>query len=186
MAMGGRMLRTKARLIFAVALGMMIATTMYGQSLTVTVVTTKSKVPLSAATSKVSLSAAHILYDSSKGYAMGSAFQEFPGLYVTDPVTPPESTKLKPDLVPWNELRSVEFTDWDSAYMKANITLASGSVREVFLWNPSSKDSFSPLGKFDLKITGTLIAKGKERNAEFDSWSARPLKSLELETPKKP
>ncbi len=178
------MLRTKAGLVLAVALGMLITMTMYGQSLTVTVVTTKSKVPLSAATSKVSLSSAHILCDSSKGYVMGSEFQEFAGLYVTDPVIPREGTSLKPDLVPWSELRSVEFTDWDSAYMKARITLASGSPREVFLWKPGNKDSFSPIGKFDLKITGINVVKGKDRNVEFDSWGARPLKSLELETSK--
>jgi hypothetical protein len=128
-------------------------------SLTVNVVTKKSK---------ASLSAAHLLWKSSQGYLMGNAYQDFSGLYVTDPVVPPEGINLKANLVTWEELRNVEFTDWccrvDSNVTKAKLTLTGGSVREVFVWIPGTNETFSPAIPESLQITGKLVLQGKERD----------------------
>ena len=45
--------------------------------------------------SSVALTDAAVLMSSSKGYLMGSSYQDFRGVYVTDPVIPPKGVDRK-------------------------------------------------------------------------------------------
>ena len=168
--------RSSGKLVLALVAGLVIAATARAQSLKVTVETTKSK---------VAVSAPKILVNSSKGYMIGSGDQDFGGLYVTDPVVPPEGVSLKPSLISWRSLSRVEFTNWDVKegdhhFVKAKITLTNGSSREVFAWNPSNGSSFYPLSS--IKLEGKMLVQGTEQEVMIEP--GRDLKSLEFEISK--
>src|ERR1035441_2337393 len=165
------------KFVLAAATVLMGGTTMSGQQLVVTVVTAKSKAVLSAAS---------VLVRSSAGYILGSEYQDFHGFYVTEPVIPPEGINLKTTLVNWKNLRKVEFTDWsvkegNRYFVKATLTLTSGSSRDVFVWQPSSGDSFTNLQSSSVKITGKMPVQGTEQDVEIKPGG--DLKSLEFVFP---
>lgn len=153
---------------------LLFASALSAQKLNITVITTESKTTLSAAS---------ILINSGHGYLIGSVFQNFRGIHVTDAAVPPKGFKLKSSIVNWNDLRQIEFVDWDvkegdQRFTKARITLAAGPTREVFLWNPGSNDSLYSLVWSDIKIVGKLNVKGSEQ--EVETVPGRTLKSLEF------
>lgn len=167
---------SSGKLVLALVAGLAIAATARAQPLKVTVETTKSK---------VALSAPKILLNSSRGYMLGSGDQDFGGLYVTDPVVPPEGVSLKPSLISWRSLRRIEFTNWDvkegnQRFVKVKLTLANGSSREVFAWTPSNSSSFYPLSPF--KLEGKMLVQGTEQEVTIEP--GRDLKSLEFEISK--
>jgi hypothetical protein len=125
---------------------------------------------------------------SSKGYILGGEYQDFGGIYVTEPVIPPEGFNLKTTLIRWEALRIVEFTDWNvkegqRRFVKATLTLTNGSARDVFVWVPAQgTDSFRSLTAGDAKIAGKLAVQGTEQ--EVTTTPGADLKSLAFEISK--
>ena len=120
-----------------------------------------------------------VLNRSSKGYIMGSSYQDFGGVYVTDPVAPPKGITIKKTLVNWKDLAKFEILDWahgENQDTKAILTFRDGKTREVYLFFPSSGESFSSWGS--ARVSGKLRIGDTVQDVEMDL--GRELKSIEI------
>lgn len=124
--------------------------------LTVSVVSDKGTTSVTDAT---------ILLSSMRGWASGRSDQNFGGLYVTDALIPPDGVELKPTLIPWKSIQSVEFIDWNLSIppnhrVKAKITMTKGSPREVFLWSPTNSQTFLSPYADHFRVNGRMSVGG--------------------------
>jgi|GEM_PF-3663826 hypothetical protein len=143
--------------------------------LSVTIVTDKTDNLVSDAEIMVNIGTGQRLFNG----AAPPSWQAQTGLFVTDPVVPPQGFKLQPTLVNWAAIKQVEFhacgkNEWN----RALLTMANGDSKEVFLWSPRWDGDFSILGASGLQVTGKLLVAGKVQDVEFHADWCRPLRLI--------
>lgn len=138
----------------------------------VTVVTDKGTTTITNASIKVK---------SSRGYILGSEYQNFGGLYVTDTIILSEGIELKRDFIRWNSLKEVEFLEWSAKIgsqkyvTKGKLTFQDGSSRMIFLWNPLNYDTYTQIYPSEFRVEGKLSVRGKDQDVQVRGIGIRRL-----------
>jgi hypothetical protein len=96
---------------------------------------------------------------------IGSAYQRFPGIYLTQAKEPPPGVEFKKELLNWSEIKRIEWTgaaDGKVAQCKVFFSikdkerakkLKSGS--DFFAWIPAQQ-GYHPLQRSRIKISGKM------------------------------
>jgi hypothetical protein len=108
---------------------------------------------------------------SARGYFGGNAFQHFDGVYVTEPVVPPEGVKLKKQLIPWRQIQKIAWGErqkGEEGYARVKLTDTEGKEKDVFLWIIQNEPYFSSLEPNDILITGKMQIGDKMMDVEIN------------------